>query len=223
MTSLTFHNIFFTFLILFSSTITLTHVFAGNSKVDPCANIFCWNLLSRGSPSRLQIQKLLTDKSKLFVCQISRLGFAYSYITIIMITITDWKDIYFLKADSVGQRSVLGYLFTSDSFDRQVDHRKYRLQRLERKLLWIYLLCWMCYCWLGGLVLRASISAILSFIHLWEDPTQRAAKVLCRKTSLFLHPRPLSAPFPTSYLRKSDSQSQSGSTLSNTHFSVTSQ
>ena len=115
---LTFHDIFLTFLILFSSTITKTHVFAGNSKIDPCANIFCWNLLSRGSLSRLQIQKLLTDKSKLFVCQISRLGFAYSYITITIITITDWKDVYFLKADSFGQR-------------------------LERKLLWIYLLCWM--------------------------------------------------------------------------------
>ena len=165
MTWLTFHNIFLTFLILFSSTITLTHVFAGKSKVDPCANIFCWNLLSRGSPSRLQIQKLLTDKSKLFVCQISRLGFAYSYITIIMIiTITDWKDIY-----SVGQRyerKPSGFICSAE-----------------------------CYCWLEGLFFYASISGILSFIYLWKDPTQRAAKVLCRRTSLFLHPRPLSAPF----------------------------
>ena len=187
MTWLTFHNIFLTFLILFSSTIFLTHVFAGNSKIDPCANIFCWNLLSRGSPSRLQIQKLLTDKSKLFVCQISRLGFAYSYITIIITTITYWKDIYFLIADSVGDWSgnCSGFICSAE-----------------------------CYCWLGGLVLRATISAILSFIHLWEDPTKRAAKVLCKRTSLFLHPRPLSAPFSTSYLRKSDSQSQSGSTIS---------
>ena len=152
MTWLTFHNIFLTFLILFCSAITLTlNVFAGNSKVDPCANIFCWNLLSRGSPSRLQIQKLLTDKSKLFVCKISRLGVAYSYITIIITTITYWKDIYFLIADSVGDWSgnCSGFICSAE-----------------------------CYCWLGGLVLRATISAILSFIHLWKDPTQRTAKVL---------------------------------------------
>ena len=113
-------------------------------------------------------QKLLTDKSKLFVCQISRLGFAYSYITII-ITITHWKDMYFPKSwpcwSEIGENSS-GFICSAE-----------------------------CYCWLGGLVLRATISAILSFIHLWEDPTQRAAKVLCRRTSLFLHPRPLSAPF----------------------------
>ena len=114
-------------------------------------------------------------------------GLCYSYITIIITTITYWKDIYFLIADSVGDWSgnCSGCICSAE-----------------------------CYCLLGGLFLRATISAILSFIHLWKDPTQRTAKVLCKRTSLFLHPRPLSAPFSTSYLRKRDSQSQSGSTIS---------